>query len=108
VLFVFEPSRRTSDVEDRKKELAFSFCGSLNLLLLTGAHFYFMPKLLKISENEYRVSGEVDARFPELKTVTVDGVEYSRTDYIERIFSYDDDFNKSDRFSWQKIEISEF
>lgn len=75
---------------------------------MTGAHFYFMPNLIKIAENEYRISGEQKATYEDVKTVTVDGAKYSRTEYVERVFSYDEDFSSLKKdFDWTKIEADE-
>lgn len=68
-----------------------------------------MPCLIKISENEYRLSGDINACYETIKKVTVDGVEYSRTERTEKIFSYDNDFNSSEiHFDWSKIEVDDF
>lgn len=64
-----------------------------------------MPSLIKISDNEYRISGCVEARYEDVKTVTVEGVKYSRTDYIEKVFSYDDDFDSHKKSKWWRKKI---
>ena len=78
-------------------------------MLLTGAHFYFMPKLIKISENEYRVSGRVEFTTEKVESVVVDGKRYSRAYDVLGTFDYDDEFKKTPRcFYWHKIEIDCF
>lgn len=67
------------------------------------------PELIKISDNEYRISGEISYFLEGCKTVIVDGEMYSKATIENKTKDFDSEFEMPDKEwnGWIKFEITE-